>query len=319
MNFWPHVAAISEYFMTSESLTSEQKNAGQHWLNLALLMLPPLFWAGNFIVGRAVRGEIPPMTLSFFRWIVASLILLPFSWKMIRRDLPLYWRNRWLILGVSVAGITAFNSLIYLGLQSTSVTNGIILNSFIPLLIVLLGALFFGYSIHRLQVAGMLVSFTGVLVIVIRGDWSVLATLSFAHGDLIILSAMVCWALYTIWIKNMPADINRLGLLSVQMAVGLVFLLPFYGWELINKPAPVWNTHSLLSLAYVGLAPSVLAFLLYNACVARLGPERAGLSIHLMPVFGAALSVLLLGESIHIYHLAGALLIFSGIMVASRR
>ncbi|MDK2776299.1 MAG: DMT family transporter [Pseudomonadota bacterium] len=301
------------------SPVSVQKPASDGWITVLLLLLPPLFWAGNFIVGRAVRDEIPPVTLSVSRWVVASLVLLPFAWRAMRRDRALYWQHRWLILGISLAGITVFNTLIYLGLQSTPATNGIILNSFIPLLIVLFGALFFGYRIRALQVLGMLVSFAGVLSIVMRGDWQVLTSLSFAHGDLIILGAMACWALYTIGLKEVPSEINRLGLLSVQMAVGLVFLLPFWGWELASGAAPVWNTHSLLSLAYVGIVPSVLAYLLYNACVVRLGPARAGLSVHLTPLFGAVLSVLLLGETIHLYHLAGALLIFTGILLASRQ
>ncbi|WP_430462820.1 DMT family transporter [Thalassolituus sp. LLYu03] len=292
---------------------------GSSWSSLALVALPPLFWAGNFIVGRAVRGDIPPMTLSFSRWVIASLLLLPFSWRFLRRDFGLYRQHFGLILAVSVSGVTAFNSLVYLGLQSTAATNGIILNSFIPLLIVLLGALFFGFAVQRQQIVGMLVSFAGVLTIVLHGEFERLATLNIAHGDLIILLAMVCWALYTIWIKKMPQAINRVGLLQVQMALGLVCLTPFFGWELLTHAPPVWHQDSYLAVAYVGIFPSVLAFLLYNACVGRLGPERAGMSIHLMPLFGAVLSVLLLGETLHLYHWLGAACIFAGIALASRR
>tara|TARA_B100001109_G_scaffold112039_1_gene91397 strand:+ start:42365 stop:43360 length:996 start_codon:yes stop_codon:yes gene_type:complete len=301
------------------SQTGVNKQPGPAFLVTAmLLLLPPLFWAGNFIVGRAVRNEIPPVTLSVSRWIIASIILLPFAWRAVRRDYPLYWQHRWLILGISLTGITAFNSLIYLGLQTTQAANGIILNSFIPLLIVLLGGCFLGYAVRRVQIAGMVISFAGVLAIVMRGDLQRLASLNVAHGDLILLSAMLCWAFYTLGLKAVPAAINRTGLLSVQMATGLIFLLPFWGWELASGQRPVWNFHSLLSLAYVGVVPSVLAYLLYNACVARLGPARAGLSIHLIPLFGALLSVLYLGEQIHLYHLLGAVLIFTGIVIASR-
>ena len=186
------------------------------------------------------------------------------------------------------------------------------------MLIVLLGGGFFGYAVRRVQIAGMVISFAGVLAIVMRGDLQRLASLNVAHGDLILLSAMLCWAFYTLGLKAVPAAINRTGLLSVQMATGLIFLLPFWGWELASGQRPVWNFHSLLSLAYVGVVPSVLAYLLYNACVARLGPARAGLSIHLIPLFGALLSVLYLGEQIHLYHLLGAVLIFTGIVIASR-
>lgn len=305
--------------MASAETPLNQESGRWAWSTLALIALPPLFWAGNFIVGRAVRGDIPPMTLSFSRWVIASLLLLPFSWRFLWRDRALYRAHFPLIFAVSVSGVTAFNSLVYLGLQSTAATNGIILNSFIPLLIVLLGALFFGFTVQRRQVVGMLVSFAGVLTIVLRGEWERLATLNVAHGDLIILLAMVCWALYTIWIKKMPVAINRVGLLQVQMALGLLCLMPFFLWEYATQAPAVWHRDSFLAVAYVGIFPSVLAFLLYNACVGRLGPERAGLSIHLMPLFGAVLSVALLGEALHGYHLLGALLIFSGIALAGRK
>jgi len=302
---------------TASSVPDEVKEESSWIVTALLLVLPPLFWAGNFIIGRAVRDEIPPLTLSVYRWIIASLLLLPFAWAALRRDRALYWRHRWLIAGISLTGITAFNSLIYLGLQTTPAANGIILNSFIPLLIVLLSAILYHAPVRPLQLTGMLISFCGVLAIVMRGDPQVLTSLSFARGDLILLSAMLCWALYTMGLKAVPAEINRTGLLSVQMAVGLVFLQPFWWWELATTDGAVWNLHSVLSLAYIGIVPSVLAYLLYNTCVVRLGPARAGLSIHLMPLFGAMLSVLYLGEYLHLYHFLGALFIFTGIVLAS--
>ncbi len=287
-------------------------------VTLLILMVPPLCWAGNFIVGRAVRDDIPPLTLAVCRWLIASLILLPFAWRAMRKDAGLYCQQKWLILATSITGITGFNSLVYLGLQTTVATNGIILNSFIPLLIALFGALFFGLSLKLTQIAGMLVSFAGVLAIVTQGDPQVLLQLAFAKGDLIIFTAMICWALYTIWLKQLPAQMDRTALITLQMILGLLFLLPFWGWEMASVDLPELSHSALLAVAYVGIFPSVIAYLCYGACVARLGPARAGMSIHLMPVFGAVLSVLLLGETFHGYHLAGILMIFSGIALANR-
>lgn len=297
------------------SLVQRLKNpSGSFWVTLCLLALPPLFWAGNFIVGRSVRGDIPPLTLSFDRWVIASLVLLPFTYTILRREWRLYWHYRQRILIASVTGVAAFNSLIYVGLQSTTASNALILNSFIPLLISLFGSLFVKLSLKRSQWLGMAVSFTGVLFILTRGDWQILSSLSFNQGDLVVFLAMVSWAIYTLVIQRMPKEMNRLGLMSVQMFVGLLVVMPFYGVEVYSGASPVWNSHTLWALAYVGIVPSVLAYLLYTTSVERLGPAKAGLSIHLIPVFGVLLSIALLGESLHWYQLTGMALIFIGIL-----
>ncbi|ELG2041344.1 DMT family transporter [Vibrio fluvialis] len=286
------------------------------WVTLCLLALPPLFWAGNFIVGRSVRGDIPPLTLSFDRWLIASLVLLPFTYKILRREWRLYWQYRTRIVIASITGVAAFNSFIYLGLQTTTASNALILNSFIPLLIMLFGSLFFKLTLSAKQWLGMSISFVGVLSIISRGEWSVLTSLSFNQGDMIVFLAMVSWAIYTLVIQRMPKEINRIGLMSVQMFLGLLVVLPFYLWEVHSGSLPNWNNHTLLALAYVGIVPSVLAYLLYTAGVERLGPTKVGLSIHLIPVFGVLLSIALLGESLHLYQISGMALIFLGILLS---
>ncbi len=279
-------------------------------------LLPPLFWAGNFIVGRAVRDEIPPVTLSFARWVLASVLLLPFSYKIILNEYREYIHNWRLTLVTSITGFAAFNSLIYLGLQSTPATNGTILNAFIPILISLFGALFFGLSVTWRLGVGILLSLCGILTIVSAGDWNNLLALNINQGDFIIFVAMICWAIYTIGLKQIPPSLNRLGLMSVQMLIAIVILLPFYLWELSTGAEPVWNFHSAMSLLYIGVVPSIGAFLLYMQCVKLLGPAKASLSVHLIPVFGALLSALFLGEFVQMYHLWGIALIFLGITLS---
>jgi len=291
-------------------------NKRHAFVPILLLALPPLFWAGNFIVGRSVRLEIPPLQLSFYRWIIASVILLPYSIKVVRTDWSLYIKHKSLIVLASATGISAFNTLIYWGLQTTTANNALILNSFIPLLISIIGVIFAGLTLRMKQWTGLLISFVGVFTIISRGDLTALTSLSINHGDSIVFIAMICWAIYTFSLKSMPKEINRLGLMSVQMLIGLLFLFPFYLKEMLQGNLAIWNQHSILSLSYVGIIPSVVAYLLYAQCVERLGPTKAGISIHLIPVFGVLLSALFLGEPFHVFQAVGMLLIFIGMVLS---
>ncbi|MCB5190787.1 DMT family transporter [Methylobacillus arboreus] len=283
-----------------------------------ILSLPPLFWAGNFVVGRAIHAEIPPFTLSLGRWVIAFFCILPFALPAMRRDWRLYWQYRWRLLAVSLVGVAAFNTLVYSGLHYTTATNGILLNSCIPILILLFGGLFYRLRLHLLQLAGLALSFAGVLTIILHGEWSRLAKLDFSGGDLVIFSAMVCWALYTLWLRDIPASINRIGLMGLQIFIAIVLLLPLYAWEYHVGAPPVWSHETWLALAYVGIFPSVIAYTLYTIGVARAGAARAGLFIHLMPVFGSLLSVLFLGEQLHIFHAIGIAAILGGLALSSR-
>ncbi|WP_338809633.1 DMT family transporter [Neisseria leonii] len=282
------------------------------------LVTPPLLWAGNMLVGRAVRDDILPLSLSFGRWVIALLVLLPFALPHIRRDLPRY-RSQWpLIAATAVTGCAAFNTLVYTGLHSTTGTNAILLNSCIPVLILLFGALFYRQPLHGRQIAGLAVSLTGVALIILRADWQNLVRLQFNPGDLWVLAAVVCWALYTLWMKRIDPAVNRTGLTAVQIVIALAVLLPFWLWETARYGLPQPSPDALLALAYVGLLPSVAAYLCYNAAIAHFGPVRAGLSIHLMPVFGTLMAVGLLGETLYAYHLLGIGAIFAGILLSSR-
>ncbi|MFT3689483.1 DMT family transporter [Paenirhodobacter sp.] len=285
---------------------------------LAALALPSLFWAGNFIVARAARGEVPPMALSYGRWLIAGLCMLPFALPHLRRDAPWYRANWKLVLGTAVTGVTLFNTLVYLGLRYTNATNGMLLNSTIPVLILLMGALFMGRPLRGGQAIGLAVSILGVAVIILHGEWSRLVTLEFSMGDLIIFGAMVSWAIYTLWLTRIPASVNRLGLLTVQIGITLVLLTPFLIAEIASGQVPTWSPAAIAALLYVGLVPSVLATLLYMKAVSLAGPALAGQSIHLLPLYGALLSTLFLGEELHLYHAIGFALILSGIVIAGR-
>ncbi|MGP1717292.1 MAG: DMT family transporter [Methylophilus sp.] len=289
-----------------------------HGRILFLLLLPPLLWAGNFIAGRAINAAVPPVTLSLIRWSIALLCLLPFALRPFLRDRVHYYTYRWHVFGTAITGVAAFNLLVYWGLHTTSATNGIILNSFIPFLVAIFGFLFYRQLLAPGQLIGLLVSLTGVLVVVSHGDLQVLLTLAFAEGDVIIFLAMVFWALYTLWVKEIPPTINRTGLMLCQVMIALVFLLPLYLWESQTTSVHLENPQTLWILAYIGIFPSVIALLAYSKAVTLVGSVRASVFIHAMPIFGSVLSTLLLHEAFHLYQLLGMLTIFTGIWLANR-
>ena len=286
---------------------------------LALLLLPPLLWAGNFIAGRAISDSVAPVCLSLIRWSIAAVCLLPFALKPLLRDWRMYLAYRWYVLGTAISGVALFNVLVYWGLQTTTATNGIILNAFIPFLVALLGHLFYRQHLSAMQLLGMLISFAGVLIVVSHGKLLTLLTLAVAPGDLMILVAILCWALYTVWLKAIPAHIHRAGLMLCQVMIALVFLLPLAIWEAQTTVSDLHQTQTWWILAYIGIFPSVIALLAYSKAVTLVGPVRTSLFIHAMPVFGSLLSTLVLHEKFHGYQLAGMLTIFTGIWLANRK
>lgn len=298
---------------------SETAPAPLSWRLLLLLLLPPLLWAGNFIAGRAISTAVPPVMLSLIRWSIAALCLLPFALNPFLRDRSHYLAHRWHVLGTAITGVAAFNLLVYWGLHSTSATNGIILNSFIPFLVAIFAGLFYRQTLSAGQLIGMLVSLAGVLVVVSHGNLQTLLALAFAPGDLIIFLAMIFWALYTLWLKAIPAHINRTGLMLCQVLIALALLIPLAIWEHQSSPIKIANTQTLWILAYIGIFPSVIALLAYAKAVTLVGSVRASLFIHAMPIFGSILSSLLLREVFQLYQLLGMLTIFTGIWLANKK
>lgn len=287
---------------------------------LLLFFIPPLLWSANFIIGRAVRNDISPVTLTMSRWLIALIVILPFALAHLRRDSHRYLPYAGRIIAVSLSGITAFSLLVYYGLHYTSGTNALLLNSCIPVLIVLFGAIFFGNRISGRQVLGLFISCVGVLVIIFRGDVGALAQQSFNSGDLLLLAAMASFAFYTLWLRKIPGDIDRMGLLAVQIAVTLVAVLPMW---LIEKsgtePSANWTWTTAAAVLFLGIFPSFLSYLFYGKCIEAIGAARAGLSIHFIPVFGVGLSLLFLGETLHLFHLAGIAAILAGVTLANSK
>jgi len=278
-----------------------------------LLTLTALFWAGNFVLGRALKSSIPPISLAFCRWLLALIIILPFSIKHLRTEWPELQKKRRLLAVYGVLGVSCFNTFVYIGLHSTTATNALLLNAIIPIFIVLLSRMFAATPVTYRQALGIIISLAGVISIICRADPLVLLTLQINRGDIWILLAVICWALYTFLLRKRPENIHPLSFLTAIIAIGMIPLSLAYVWQLNQGERFIPDIANIASILYVGLFPSVLAFIFWNQAVREVGPDKAGLFLYLMPVFGAILSAVFLGESIHIFHLIGFVLIFAGI------
>jgi drug/metabolite transporter (DMT)-like permease len=283
-----------------------------------LLTLANLFWAGNWIIGRAFRGELPPIALSFWRWVVALLCLLPLSLPHLRRDWPqLRAAWRWLLLYGAV-GTGGYNALTYGGLQYTTAINGALLNSFIPIMIVVMSWLMLGRRIGSREAGGILVSLVGVLVIVGHGEPRRLRELTVNVGDLWILTSVVAWSAYTLLLSKRPVA-HPLAFLTAISVTGLIFLFPFYVWEMALGRHLAATPGAIAGVVYTGVFPAFLGFILWNRGVAEVGAARAGLFMHLLPAFGILLSMVFLDEKPAAFHAVGIGLIFTGIWLNTRR
>lgn len=283
-----------------------------------LLVLTSLFWSGNFVLGRAVHGVIPPLALSFWRWALALLILLPFAWRHLHRDWTLVCRSWPVLLGLAVLGVSNFNTFVYVGLQTTTASNAVLLVATTPVFIIAL-SLLLGHRLSWVQAIGILVSLTGVAVIVAKGEPQRLLQLRLNPGDLWVLGAALSWALYSVALRWRPRGLHDLSFLGATIGLGLLPLLPPYAWELAQgyrfDPNPVTGA----ALGYVAVFPSVLAYVFWNRAVHEVGSALSGQFIHLMPVFGTLLSVLLLDERLYGFHLLGIVLVAAGIALATGR
>lgn len=286
-------------------------------LTVLALAIPPLLWAGNFVVGRAVRNDVSPLTLVFARHLLAFLCLLPFCWRHLRFQIAQYWSARWFLLRTSLSGMVLFNVLIYFGLQSTNATNALLFNSAIPVLIAVFSLILFRQRTSLKQLAGLAISMAGVLVIVSRGQWDAFQLMRFSSGDGLVLVGVACFAMYSIWLRDLPTELHRLSVVCAQFFVASVLLLPAFAWDVVRGVGISWSWSNAAAIAYVAIGSSVVATIFYAASVRRFGAGQASLSIHLIPMFGAFMSALLLGESIHSYHWLGISMILTGLAFAT--
>lgn len=296
-----------------------QTPARWHASPYLLLSLTSFFWSLNWVVGKAMVGHVSPLALTFVRWFLAVSFMMPFAWPAIRANWPVVRRSWKTIVWLGFWGTGLHNAFAYVGLQYTTATNGVILNSSIPVMIIVIGWLVYRETITRVQAVGVAISLVGILAIVSRGDPATLAQLSLNKGDLIVLAGMVLWAAYTVFLRMKPADLPGLALLACCGVVGVVLLLPLFLAEMIFMGGHIdFTPGTVAAMLYVGTFPSFIGYVLWNRGVHEVGPNIAGIFVHLMPPFGALLSWLFLDERIQLFHFVGIALILAGIALTTR-
>jgi drug/metabolite transporter (DMT)-like permease len=291
------------------------------WLNnqpYLLLSLTALFWAGNIVLARHVGDHVPPITLTTIRWFGVFLILLPFAWPHLRRDWPALRAHLPLMLFLSAIGFAFNNAISYWAMQYTEALNALLIQSSGPLFVALWSLILFGVRLTGAQLAGIAISLIGVLTIILRGDFAALASIAFNKGDVMFAASLVSFALYSALIPRRPVT-HQLSLISFTTLCGALMLLPFSVWEYSTGAVLKFDFLTLATLGYMLIFPSTLAYLFFNRGLALIGPNRAAPFFHLVPVFGSAMAILLLGEQPRLFHLVGYALVLAGVVIAARR
>ena len=283
-----------------------------------LLTLSSFFWSGNFFIGKlAFNNELSPFKLSFFRWLLAFLILLPFTYKDIKRNFNIYKENIILIIIISFLGVAIFNSLTYLSLQSTLVINSSLMTSIAPVLIVGFSWLIFKTKTTYLQFIGIFLSLFGALCIILKGNFNNLLSLHFVSGDIWMFIAVFSWGLYSALLKKIDSKLTQLATLEIMIVIGLIFIFPFYIFESLEYQFFPNKKADFYMIAYVAIFAGIIAFFCWNKGVFIVGASRASLFLHLIPVFSTIWAISFLDENFSFYHLSGAIFIIIGIILSN--
>lgn len=278
-----------------------------------------LFWSGNWIIARAMRADIPPFALNFWRWTIASLLLSAIVGPEIIAARRIAFRHWRILVLLSATGVAGFHATVYLALTTTPAINALVLSTTIPIAIVIASWLMAGDKVSHLQLTGIVISACGALVLIARGNLEMLLGLSVNAGDAWMLLALPLWAVYSVALRWRPTELSPVCLVAILSLISIPILLPPYLFELYHMGPFRLTWQSAGTILYLAVFASVLAYILWNRGVANVGANRAGLFVHLMPVFGITLAVIFLGERPELYHATGMLLVFLGIYVGSRR
>ena len=290
--------------------------------NLAyiLLVLTTLFWSGNFIVGKAASiYEIPPFSLNFYRWFFAGLILLPFTYKELIKKIKYIINNLGFFIVLGITSITIFNSIVYYSLYYTQVISGILMISTIPVWIIFISSIIKIEKTNIYQIIGVILSLTGVIFIITKADLNLIKNLDFNKGDLSMVIAMFSWAIYSALLKSKKYEISQVSLLEVVIICGLFFLIPIYFIEMNMGNLIILGKPFYLILAYVVIFPGLASFFFWIKGISIIGANRAGIFLHLMPIMGAIMAMLIFDERFMFYHILGAIFIIAGITLSNKK
>ncbi|QSZ41758.1 EamA family transporter [Sulfurimonas aquatica] len=282
-----------------------------------LITLCVLFWSVNFIIGRYIKDDVTPLELAFFRWLFVFLIISPILIKRRKNILNSLKQNFKILAILSILGITAFNTLLYFGLTTTTSTNALIINSTVPILVLLMSFFILKQKINSYQTIGIILSTLGVIFLILRADVSNIFSLKFNQGDILIIISSTAWALYSVLIKYKPKDLNDYEYFATIVAMGLLVLSPFYLYQgySIEKELEVLKNNYPIFL-YVSIFPSIASYYFWHYGIEKIGASKTAQFTHLMPIFGIILASIFLGETLETYHLLGAMLIAFGIYLS---
>lgn len=281
------------------------------------LLLTVLFWSGNYIAGRYISNEIHPMHLSFYRWFFVLLILFPYLIYRYENIIAILRKEYLILIVLGALGISGFNTFLYYGLQTTTATNALLINSATPIFIIILSALILKITITKLQLFGILLSTLGVIYIILKGDFLYLNIIEFTVGDFWIIASCIDWALYSVLLKYKPKDLNSFDFLGLTTFIGVIILAVVFFMQGNSFTFSFMDNQEVFySLIYMVIFPSILSFYFWNISTVKLGANKAGQFAHLMPIFGAFLAYFFLDEKIFIYHLVGVIFIAIGIYLS---
>ena len=286
-------------------------------LAYAGLTLTIFFWAINTVIAKAVIMEIKPMALSFYRWVLAFIFILPFAIPHLKKDIILIKQNLGILFILSIPSVTAYNSLVYFGAQYTSATNISLVVATMPVMTILFSWVMNREKPFALQTFGIMISIIGVLIIISQGSWQVLSTLSFNPGDLLIVLSIAAWSFYSVLLKKNEINISSISLLTILIFFGTLCILPFYVWEFSVFQGFELKTTTVIIFLYLGIFPSIVSYLCWNFGVKTAGASIASVFMYLLPVFTSIIAYLFLNENLFLYHFAGGLLILFGLIMSS--
>jgi drug/metabolite transporter (DMT)-like permease len=292
----------------------------QNFKAYLMLVLATLFWAGNFIVGKAAFVEdIPPMSLVFFRWLLVWLILLPFTYKEIIKYKEIIFKNLPLLFFLALTSVGLFNSFTYLALVHTQVINASLFNTAIPAMIILLCFIFKIEKTNRFQIMGLILSVLGILSIITKLDFNILLTLNFNKGDIIMIGGVVTWGLYSSFLKKKKFTLPLLTLVHILCTFGLLFILPQFLFEISQGKIIKFDINLSYILIYLALFPSIGSYYCWAGAVSVIGANRAGIFLSLIPLFSTILAMFFFNENFYFFHFIGSVLIVLGLILSNKK
>jgi drug/metabolite transporter (DMT)-like permease len=286
---------------------------------VGLTLLAVLIWSGNFIVARGVFRQIPPVSLAFYRWCLATILIFPFVLPSVRADWPVIRRSGLYLLGAAITGIAFFNTFVYIGAHYTTAINlSLIGTTSSPIFAVVLARIFLRERIGPWKLAGMTLCVSGVLYLLSAGNLRNLVQFRFTQGDVWVLMAGLSFAIYTTLTKRKPPGISSLSFLAITFAIGTLLLAPFFVWEISDSSPVKWTGNLFLVILFLGLGASIVSFMAWNKAVPILGAGRTALFGNLIPVFTSILATLFLQEDFNNTHIVSMVLVFTGILLATK-